>query len=267
MKNILVPTDFSIYAESALEYAELIAKIRNSTIHLVSVVTSSEPKDFDETEKNLIEMKNKLVSKGLLVESHVKLGHSIVEQIINCAESINADLILMGSHGSSSISEILIGSNTENVVSQSHLPVLTIKHSLLKSNIQKIVFASDFSSESNRIFYTAKEFAEKFKAQIHLLKINTPSQFEPTRVSMEKINKFINNEKLSQLSGNKFKIALYSDSTEELGILNYCIEQEIDIIVLGTHSKSGFWKLLQESTSQNLVSHSFRPVLTIPIPE
>ena len=36
------------------------------------------------------------------------------------------------------------------------------------------------------------------------------------------INKFIKNENLSPLNGDKFKIALYSDSTEELGVLNYC---------------------------------------------
>ena len=82
---------------------------------------------------------------------------------------------------------------------------------------------------------------------------------------MEKINKFIKNEKLSPLNGDKFEIALYSDSTEELGILNYCIENEIDIIALGIHNKTSIWKLLHESTSHNLVNHSFRPVLTIPI--
>lgn len=115
--------------------------------------------------------------------------------------------------------------------------------------------------------YTTQDFADKFNACIHLLKINTPSRFEPTKVSMEKINKFIKNEKLFPLDADKYRVALYSDSTEELGILNYCIENEIDIIALGIHNNANIWKLLHESTSQNLVSHSFRPVLTIPTTE
>lgn len=267
MKNLLVPTDFSEYADAAIEYAALVAKIRNSTIHLVTVVLSGEKEVFEQAEKKLKALKNNEILKGLNVETYVKLGGAICDRILECAEELNVDLILMGSHGSSTITEILLGSNTEKVVRKSNFNVLTIKHRMLRSEIKKIAFASDFSSESNRIFSTIRDIADKFNAQIHLLKINTPTHFEPTRVSMEKIDRFIKNEKLTPLNGDKFKIALYSDSTEELGVLNYCIENEIDVIALGIHNKTSIWKLLHESTSQNLVSHSFRPVLTIPIPE
>jgi len=267
MKNLLVPTDFSEYADAAIEYAALIAKIRNSTIHLTTVVTSSEDEDFENAEQKLLDIKHSELLKGIAVETYVKLGGSICDRILECATEIKADLILMGSHGSSTITEILLGSNTEKVVRKSDFKVLTIKHRMLRNEIKKIAFASDFSSESNRIFSTIRDIADKFHAQIHLLKINTPAHFEPTRVSMEKIDRFIKNEKLTPLNGDKFKIALYSDSTEELGVLNYCIENEIDMIALGIHNKTSIWKLLHESTSQNLVSHSFRPVLTIPIPE
>lgn len=265
MKNLLVPTDFSEYSNAALEYAIYVAKIKNSKIHIVTVVTSGNNDDFEKVEAKMTELKKDLKLKDLNVETYVKLDGVICNKILECAEEINADLILMGSHGSSTISEIILGSNTEKVVRKSNFNALTVKHSMIRDGINSIVFASDFSKDSHQIFGAVRDFADKFNAFIHLLKINTPTHFEPTRVSMEKINKFIKNEKLSPLNGDKFKIALYSDSTEELGILNYCIENEIDVIALGTHNNAGIWKLLHESTSQNLVSHSFRPVLTIPI--
>lgn len=267
MKNLLVPTDFSEYSNSALEYAIYIAKIRKSTIHILSIVLSNHNGEFEKAEAKISALKKDPKLTGIAVETYVKLDGVICDKILECAEEIKADLILMGSHGSSTIAEILLGSNTEKVVRKSNFNVMTIKHSMIKEEIKTIAFASDFSRESNQIFGTIRDIADKFNANIHLLKINTPTHFEPTRVSMEKINKFIKNEKLSPLNGDKFKIALYSDSTEELGVLNYCIENEIDIIALGIHNKTSMWKLLHESTSQNLVSHSFRPVLTIPIPE
>lgn len=267
MKNLLVPTDFSEYSNAALEYAIYIAKIRKSTIHVLSVVLSNNIEEFEKVEQKMHNLKKDPKLEGVKLETYVKLDGVICDEILACAGEVNADLILMGSHGSSTIAEILLGSNTEKVVRKSNFNVLTIKHSMIRENIKTIAFASDFSKESNQIFGTVRDIADKFNTNVHLLKINTPSHFEPTRVSMEKINKFIKNENLSPLTGDKYKIALYSDSTEELGILNYCIENEIDIIALGIHNKTSIWKLLHESTSQNLVSHSFRPVLTIPITE
>lgn len=267
MKNLLVPTDFSEYSNAALEYAIYIAAVRKSKIHIVSVVTSDNKEDFEETEAQMEELKNHPKLQGLKVETYVKLDGVVCNKILECAEEIKADLILMGSHGSSTITEILLGSNTEKVVRKSIFNVLTIKHSMIREGIKSVAFASDFSKESNQIFGAVQDFADKFNACIHLLKINTPTHFEPTRVSMEKINKFIKHEKLSPLNGDKFKISLYSDSTEELGVLNYSIENEIDIIALGIHNKISIWQLFHESTSQNLVNHSFRPVLTIPIME
>lgn len=267
MQNLLVPTDFSEYSNAALEYAVYIAKIRESTIHVISVVLSNNKGEFEQVKEKMLDLKKDPKYEGISIETYVKLDGAICDEILECAQEVKANLILMGSHGSSTITEILLGSNTEKVVRKSNFNVLTIKHSMIRENIKSIAFASDFSRESNQIFGTIRDIADKLNANVHLLKINTPTHFEPTRVSMEKINKFIENEKLSPLTGDKYKVALYSDSTEELGVLNYCIENEIDIIALGIHNKTSIWKLLHESTSQNLVSHSFRPVLTIPISE
>ncbi len=267
MKNLLIPTDFSEYAFAAVEYAVTIAKVRKSNIHLVSVITSTEVDEYAKVETQMETLKNNPIFKGLQVVSYIKMNSHICNAIIDCANDVKAELILMGSHGSSTIAEIILGSNTEKVVRRSLFNVLTVKHRMVRNEIKNIAFASDFSQESNKIFCVVKDIAEKFSATIHLLKINTPTHFEPTRVSMGKINTFINNEKLILLDTDKYKVVLYNDTTEELGILNYCIENEIDFIALGIHHNASIWKMLHESTSQNLVIHSFRPVMTIPIPE
>ena len=249
-----------------MEYAAFLAKIRNSTVHILTVIHSTDEVEYKKAEEQLNTLKDIDFLEGVDVVTYIKIDGNICDKILECAEEINPDLILMGSHGTSTVAEILLGSNTEKVVRKSDYNVLTIKHKMVEMKINSIAFASDFSPESNRIFSVIRGIAEKFGAKIHLLKINTPTHFEPTRVSMDKIDHFIDNEGLSPLTGDKYKVALYADSTEELGILNYCIENEIDMVALGTH-KHAFWKLMFESTSQNLINHSFRPVLTIPIPD
>jgi len=135
---------------------------------------------------------------------------------------------------------------------------------MLNLQLKNIVFASNFEPESYPIFPIINLFANRFEANIHLLKIITPYHFETTRTINEKISKFIHNGSEGDKPEN-IKSAIYADDNEELGILNYCIENDIDMIVVGTHGKGIIWKLFNESTSQNIVSHSFRPVLTVKI--
>ena len=65
-------------------------------------------------------------------------------------EEVNADLIIMGSHGASGLKELLTGSNTEKVIRFAEAPVLVLKSELKDVDFSDIVFATDFS----RNFYT-----------------------------------------------------------------------------------------------------------------
>ena len=66
MKNLLVPTDFSEYAEAALEYAAFIAKIRKSTIHILTVVHSTDEDEYNKAEEQFkVLLKKKFLAKRL----------------------------------------------------------------------------------------------------------------------------------------------------------------------------------------------------------
>jgi len=262
MKKILLPTDFSEIAEYALEYAAFFAKRTNGTLHIVSVIKSKNEKIRAITQEKLNELTEKSYLKNIKIETHIKTGDSIKSSIVNCAKEIDVDLIIMGSNGASLFGEIMLGSNTEKVIRKTNYSVLTIKHQMISLKLGSIAFASDFSTPKNKAFHVVRDLAKLFNSTIHLLKINTPNHFEPTRLSLQKMDAFIKEQKLDELEC-KYKVALYSDSNEELGILNFCIENNMDMISIGTTGKKAVWKLLNDSTSQSLVNHSFRPVLTI----
>lgn len=263
MKNILVPTDFSDASISAVEVASRLSEGIECCVHLITIIDDDEEKKED-VEKKLDELKSSTLARTHEVITHIYEDNNVSDIILKCAEEIQTDLIVIGSRGSSTVAEILLGSNTEKIVKQSDFTVLTIKSGFINNDIKSIAFASDFSASCNEVMETVEQFAKLFNAEVHFLKINTPSHFEPTRVSIEKINRFIELGDVKDRLENGYKIGLYSDSTEELGILNYSIENEIDMIALATH-KANFWQIMFERTSQNIVNHSFKPVLTIPI--
>ena len=262
MKKILLPTDFSEIAEYALEYAAFFAKKTSGTLHILTVIKSKSDKNNSSTQKKLDELTASLFLDGVEIKTHIKIGDSIKQSIVKCAEEIDVDLIIMGSNGASLFSEILLGSNTEKVIRKTRYSVLTIKHQMVSLKLRSIAFASDFSSPKNKAFHVVRDLAKLFNCTIHLLKVNTPNHFEPTRLALQKMDAFIKEQKLDEIKC-KYKVALYSDSNEELGILNFCIENNMDMIAIGTTGKKAIWKLLNDSTSQSLVNHSFRPVLTI----
>ncbi len=257
MNKILIPTDFSEHSNYALEYGSFIAKEKGGKLIVLHVVRNE-----NELNGELEEIKNYSYLKGLDVEVVVEEGNSVSKSINKVGVDFDIDLIIMGSNGISNVGEMLLGSNTENVIRNSQFDVLTIKHKMTDLSINSILFPSDFSPETYSVFETVKIFAELFGATIHLLRVNTPNHFEGTADVTEKMDMLIEH---FNLNGNpeKYKKIIYDDKNEELGVINYAIDNNLDLIAIGSHGKSVLHKLIHESTSQNLVRDTFRPILTM----
>ena len=142
-QRILVPIDGSIISEHALNEAIKFAQQQNAQIELVHVLEDiwyfddenylnySELVDSMKCtgEKILAQAKNKLQQAGIKVD--VKLleaqGERIANVIVNEAKNNSVDLIVIGTHGRSGFSRLLLGSVAEGVVRGAHIPVLLIR--------------------------------------------------------------------------------------------------------------------------------------------
>ncbi len=142
-KEIVVPTDFSEHSLRALDYAVGLAQKFSSNLKLIYVIESMlQPADLawtnvdqselskqhkESAQKQLETLKRERIPKGIASEASVVLGKAFVE-IVRYARSVNADLIVMATHGHGGLSHILLGSTAERVVRKAPCPVLTIKH-------------------------------------------------------------------------------------------------------------------------------------------
>lgn len=275
MKKILVPIDFSKPSEYAAKMAAKIAKKTNATIYLIhmielptGVIDMGASSKFSIPESMLYLRKTRekvLAFKAIFFDAKTKVEYFIklntpFEGIKKYAKKIDADLIIMGSKGHSEFDEIIIGSNTEKIVRTSETPVITVKKDSKKYNLKNLIFASNFKEENKPVFDKFLSFANAFNSKIHLLKVNTPANFESTFEAKKKVKNFVKDYKLT-----KHAIAIYNDTSVEKGILNYAKEKKADLIALSTHGRSGISHLFTGSVTKNLSKNAIKPMFTVKV--
>ena len=280
MKKILVPTDFSEEAHNAFDVAVMIARNTGAQIKVLHVIEMAETSNFsamgvpsstsnfeqlyilklmEQTKIRMRDLLNLAANSGVEITQEVDVDRlpSKVQRVVT---EENIDLIVMGSKGSSGFEEMLVGSNTEKVVRYATCPVLTIKHRHRHFDARNIVFASDFTNEADKKVETVKYFQQLFKARLHLLYVNTPGGFGGTREIQDRLAKFAERNGLQD-----FTINIYSDTEEEPGIIHFANEIAADLIMLATHGRTGLSHFFRGSIAEDLINHSYKPVLSFRI--
>lgn len=282
MKTILVPTDFSECAKCALNYAIIIAQKTKAQIILMHIVQQPHrPASFPKTGKWMNDehteeqipymikflkaVKRKMKSAissanadGIKITDIIETGH-VSRAIKFASKKYKADLIVMGTHGAKGLNEVFIGSNASKVVRDAEIPVLTVNKEEQRKNIEirNIVFATDFSEETNLVFPFIKQFAEVFGAKIHFLKIVAdPNLIEKAK---EESKRFYDENHIEQYSVQ----ILHNIQSQHEGIRRFASFINADIIALGTHGRHGLARFLKGSIAENVVNHATIPVLTV----
>ena len=142
-KHILVPVDGSSTARQAIDKALAIAEAFKSTVTLVYVIDpyafTGMGNDFSYGQAEYLEAATRegqdaiaaarqvFEAQGIPVNGSVVEGSAIYQAILDTAESIDADLVVMGSHGRRGLEKLVLGSVTAQVLSHAHLCVLVVR--------------------------------------------------------------------------------------------------------------------------------------------
>lgn len=276
IQNILVPTDFSSQAESALKTAAQLAKKNNAKIFLLHILEmpvhladlmssgSSAPAPeaiffMKQTHKKFEEVLESSYLEELDVIETVSF-EDVLNGIMDSCKKNNIDIIVMGSHGSSGFEELFIGSNAEKVVRTSEKPVLVIKEDCDIFEVKDFVYATNFDNEDKPSLVAAHQFAQQLEAKLHLVWINTANSFKTTSETEEKMNLMI-----SGLPIDNYSLNIYNDINVEKGILNFAKSVDAGLIGISTHGRKGLSHFINGSLGEDVVNHAKRPVLTFKI--
>ncbi len=278
MKKIVVPVDFSQHSEYAMEVAANIAKKHNSEIiavHMMglseAVVTRDESKEVFEAmyymklaEKRFDEFLDKVYLEGVKVTDTVH-NYKNFSELNDLAQEFHADLIVMGSHGSSGLKEVFVGSNTEKVVRTSEIPVLVIKHRAEIFNPQFGIFACDFLEDSIGPYKRAQKMFDALGIKMQMLYVNLSGDFRSTREIEKRILNFLKKAGEENPLESLNKVIQYNEYSVEGGIFGYSQVSNADIIALPTQGRQGLAHFFSGSIGENVVNHSDLPVLTFKI--
>jgi nucleotide-binding universal stress UspA family protein len=274
MKKILVPCDFSEQAINAFRFAADIAEQSKGEIHLINVVEVPVLHDSvlmpvmayeealfkelrEKAEKHFTRLITKHAPNVKKVTSKVIFG-PVYRMLYDYIEDNGIDLVIMGTKGASGVREILIGSNAEKMVRNSPVPVIAIKKYVKGSSIKSIVFPNTLDTEKQEnLVMKVKELQNFFKAKLHIVWINTPTNFTRDSITMKRLNAFA-----KRFMFKDYTVNVYNDPYEEAGVISFTKDVEADMIVMGTHGRKGVAHLLSGSVAEDVVNHTECPIWT-----
>lgn len=272
MKRIIVPIDFSSYADNAFLTALKIADKVNSTVTCVNVVTSNldwknlsadKRKQHQDILDLQAEAKDKLKAYimdhqlgGVPVEPVVEVGVPH-ERILEVAVKQKADLIVIGAYGKGHTNEKFVGSNLQKVLRNADCPVLAVKKPMNGNHLRKMAFASMFDEDSRPAFIKMKPFIKEFQTSVHFLYVNTPAAFVNSGDALRKMDAFAKG--LEDIVIHKHA---YSHQEAETGIVEFAENNKIGFIGLvssNRKTKSSY----QIGVTDTVLFKSEIPVLSV----
>lgn len=277
MKKIIVPIDFSEHSEYALKTAAKLAKKYDAELLALHMLEMSDimlsASDGLQGQKavfflQLAEKKfNDFLKKDYLEDVSVIpiIKHfKVFSEVNDVALKNDADLIVMGSHGTSGLKELFVGSNTERVVRNADIPVLVVKNNVMNVGFDVVTFACDFSEENIESYLKAVKLFDKMNSKVYMVYVNLPNDKFKSSLEIEKsvVNFF------TKADGNlkKMKDVHYvSDYSVEEGVLTFSNKIGADLIAVPTHGRKGLSHFFEGSVGEDVANHSTLPVITFKI--
>ncbi len=275
VNRILIPIDFSDTALLALDHAVFMAKLFNAEVTLLHVIETLTYTTAISDSYPIMDMENSIQKitaeklDKLAMESFDKLGvpyktktivGRIYVEIVNVAKEINADIIIMGTHGVTGIKEFFIGSNAYRVVSESPCPVIVVQSHAKEIGFKNIVLPIDDSLTSRQKVNHAIEMAKRYGATLKIAGLVTdedPLFMDKFEVKIKQVEDFI--QKFDVPYSTKM---IKGDNVAKMA-LNYAYEINADLIIIMSEQDPEMTGFFMGAFAQQLVNHSKIPVMTV----
>ena len=273
IRKIVIPFDFSETAELSLEQAVFMAKLLQAEITLLHIVetvsftaaisqafSGFEKKIETATNQKLEELANEIYLKsGVSIKIRTEVGR-IYKRICAVAKEIDADIILMGTHGSSGYQKFSVGTNTSRVVQEAHCPVLSIQTHSKGIGFKKIVVPIDDSSESRQKVPFAVGLAKSYGAHIHivgLINFSGADLIRKFKIKVEQVEEYVEQHNLSYDT-------TYVEGNDLSGMTMKAAENaNADLLVIMTEQEPSITGFLLGTYATKVVNNSKIPVLSV----
>jgi len=274
--KILVCTDGSPDSEGAITAALHMAKTTGSTVFLLEVLfflagyelqspdtlappmVNLELMQVQETaaRERLEAWKAEAAKEGVTLEPRVRTGASAYDGILEEAGELQPDLIIMGRHGYTGLTRLLMGSVTARVIGHSPCHVLVAPQGVLLS-FERLLIASDGSPFSEAAWAEALILAKTMGSALIGVTVAASDRDIPTATEVVR-----HLEAAAATQGITLD-TMIPMGRPEVGIVKAAEFKQASLIIVGSHGRTGLKRLLMGSVAERVIGHAKCPVLVV----
>jgi nucleotide-binding universal stress UspA family protein len=279
--KILAATDFSTRSSRALRQAGLLAEPGQAQLTIVHVVDDDQPEELvrmekREAERVLGEQIDAMPElRGVAARPMVITGDPF-DGILRAAADIEADLIVMGSHRKQLLLDIFVGTTIERVVRKGPFPVLMVNHEAQRKyrNIVAPIDISAASANALRVALSMGLIDDRNATLLHAFLAPAKGKMMVGGSDQAGIDRYVADERRAAtdelaafLVANDLERG-WSLRLEEGGpmeiIARTVSDQRPDLLVMGTHGRSGLLKTLIGSVTEEALRSLNVDILAVP---
>ena len=274
MKTILFPTDFSKNAAHASRYAGMLAKLYDANlvllhVHHIPMVPQSSHRfevrnaislnekgakeDLDKFTKQFIHDSNLPAER---ITQRIEYGFAS-EKIVEIAQNIKADMIVMGTKGASDMMDKWLGTHAQEVMKKAVCPVFTIPKNIPIDYPQRILYAADFKEDeilaTEKLLYMAKPLGASCKV-IHIHDYFEPNIGHIVEETIKELEERFKNEDITIQQFHRANIIE--------GLEGYINTYKPDVLAMAIHKKSFLDNILDNSITKHFIQEAKLAMLT-----
>jgi len=296
-ERILIPLDGSELAEAAIPPAVQFSRSLGSEVVLLHVIERNAPQEIHGQRHLTSEEEAKIYLEGIAEryfspEVHTSI-HVHTEEVSQLARSIavhsaefKPDLIILCAHGEGGLHDFVVGSIPQQVISAGLVPVLLLQPQAGKTGasiqFNRFLVALDGEPDHDASLVLAGNLANAMDARLHLIRVvPTLSTLSAEQAASGTLLPATTNalldlaedEACDYLQGKLDELAalgVEASAEVERGdpateVVEAGEEQQVDLIILGTHGKKGMEALWAGSVAPMIVSRTVIPILLVPV--
>lgn len=262
-RHVLLATDFSPPSIFAAQAAATLAHEMGAEVTLAHV-----KKAGDETvdrERGLRLLQEERFARIEHVGLKLLEGEHAEMLLNDAATELGVDLIVAARHGEHSLEERLLGSTTERLVRHAPCSVF-VAHPARRERValmKHVMVGTDFSESSHGALAVSRMLGDTFSAWVTLMHVYdlVPTELleeplEPGEGPKRLLERKLEELRCSHLGEASTEALLIRDKSPVTTLCDEAAERDVDVLVVGTHGRTGLGRLLLGSVAERVVRHA-----------
>lgn len=269
-KRFLVASDGSEFSAAAVQEAVDMAKQCGAELHLMSLVAAGLAyeamgenilkRELEKAQTHLDEIKAKALQTGVgICETHVIHGQTIHQEILALADKLKVDVIVMGRRGRRGLARMQLGHATALVIGKAHCSVLVVPQNV-KIRGRHILVATDGSRFGDAAAISATSLANIYESPVTIVSVTNSGHNDERKAEAWYA--------VGRAAGHMYEQGIQVNTHTLEGqpanvITELARDQNVDLIITGSHGRAGLDKVLIGSVSERILNQAPCAVLIV----